>query len=661
LWDTFVPIMTIQTIIKEASNSYAENEVAFFATVALTILEQTESFSLLDSAETVKQNLQELLKESHSKENKLFHAKQHTTLSVEAHVDQHCALQRQLLDCPTNDEHVVLLAALKGLEELGVSHDYRSVLKEILLNNLHKVENVAEPVSFFGRQKEIAEITRILQRTFRNSVLLVGETGVGKTTLAQALRSRLRDTKVFQLFSGNSAFLDQVVNIISSTAGRKSLLFMDELFTFEAGQIKYAVENCQIIGTANESSYKKFAAENPGIISRFEVITIEEPVTSEIKEILISHQKQITERLHVEWEKDFIKELISLAKQYIPDQSFPAKGIYLLEETAFLAQSQSLHIVSKEMLRVIISEKTSIPIGSLTDLERKDLSALPEKLAKKVKGQDEVIARVAKVIQRSKLGFGKKNRPIGSFLFVGPSGVGKTELAKALAKEIFRDEDAMVRLDMSEFAEAHTVQRMIGAPPGYIGFEEGGQLTNPIKAKPYNLILLDEIEKAHPRIFDIFLQVLDDGRLTDGQGKVVDFKNTVIIATSNAGIEDILDLIEEGKPQTEIEKELKEILQDYFRIEFINRFDDIIIFNALNPEALEKIGELQVAKLQQELAKRNIGFSVSQQTLARLAKEGYDPRYGARGMIRLVQEKIENKLAEMIINDEIKEGERVEF
>lgn len=283
--------MNIQTIIKEAGNSHAENEVTFFATVALTILEQTESFSLLDSAETVKQNLQELLKESHSKEGKLFHAKQHNTLSFEAHLEQHCALQRQLLDCPTNDEHVVLLAALKGLEELGVSHDYRVVLKEILLKNLHKVENVAEPVSFLGRQKEIAEITRILQRTFRNSVLLVGETGVGKTTLAQALRSRLQDTKVFQLFSGNSAFLDQVVNIISSTAGRKSLLFMDELFTFEAGQIKYAVENCQIIGTANESSYKKFAIENPGIISRFEVITIEEAATQEIKEILLSHQE----------------------------------------------------------------------------------------------------------------------------------------------------------------------------------------------------------------------------------------------------------------------------------------------------------------------------------------------------------------------------------
>jgi ATP-dependent Clp protease ATP-binding subunit ClpC len=657
----FRTVMKLQTIIKEAQDSQGEHEGVFFATVALMILEQIESFSLLDSAETVKQNLQELLKESNSKESKLFHAKHGNALLVEEHLEQHCVLQRQLLDCPTNDEHVVLLAVLKGLEELGVSHDYHVVLKEILLKNLHKVENVTDPVSFIGRQKEINEIIRILQRTFRNSVLLIGETGVGKTTLAQALRSRLSDTKVFQLFSGNSAFLDQVVNILSSTAGKKSLLFMDELFTFEAGQIKYAVENCQIIGTANESSYKKFAMENPGIISRFEVITIEEPVNSEIKEILMSHQKQITQRLHVEWEKDFIKELILLAKQYMPEQSFPANGIYLLEEAAFLAQTQSSHMVTLEMLRVIISEKTSIPIGSLTDLEKKDLSALPEKLAKKVKGQDAVIARVAKVIQRSKLGFGKKNRPIGSFLFVGPSGVGKTELAKALAKEIFGNEEAMVRLDMSEFAEAHTVQRMIGAPPGYIGFEEGGQLTNPIKAKPYNLVLLDEIEKAHPRIFDIFLQVLDDGRLTDGQGKVVDFKNTIIIATSNAGIEDILDLIEEGKTQPEIEKELKEILQDYFRIEFINRFDDIIVFDSLTPVALEKIGELQIEKLQQELAKRSIGFSVSQQTLARLAKEGHDPRYGARGMIRLVQEKIENKLAEMISNDEIKEGERVEF
>ncbi|MBA3724285.1 MAG: ATP-dependent Clp protease ATP-binding subunit [Candidatus Levybacteria bacterium] len=652
--------MNIEKLIQTAQIQNGDSEILFFSTVALTILEESANFALLDSGETVKQNLQKLLDDK-PKAARLTFAKKEREVTMRDHLEHHCTTQRQLLDCPTNDEHVILLSALKGLEELGVSHDYRVVLREILLKSLHKVDNVSSPISFLGRTKEIEEIQRVLQRTFRNSVLLVGETGVGKTTLAQSMRKYLNNTKVFQLFSGNSAFLDQVINILTTTSGQKSLLFMDELFTFESGQIKYAVENCQIIGTANESSYKKFAMENPGIISRFEVITIEEPIIDETKQILTFHQKRITETMRMSWEKDFLDELITLAKQYMPDASFPAKGINLLEESALFAQTQSLHTIPLEMLRVIISQKTSIPIGSLTDLDKKDLSELPNKLAKKVKGQDAVIARVTKVIQRSKLGFGKKNRPIGSFLFVGPSGVGKTELAKALAKEVFGDEDAMVRMDMSEYAEAHTVQRMLGAPPGYIGFEEGGQLTNPIKAKPYNLVLLDEIEKAHPRIFDIFLQVLDDGRLTDGQGKVVDFKNTIIIATSNAGIEDILDLINEGKTHTEIEKELKEILQDYFRIEFINRFDDIIIFDALKPEALEEIGVLQVEKLKQELAKRNIGFSVSEQTMKHLAKEGYDPRYGARGMIRLVQEKIENKLAEMIINEEIKEGERVEF
>ncbi len=500
--------MNLEEIKNEAENKYGENEPLFFAVVALDLLDQSTNFSLLESADAVKDNLQKILEEkSHTTRKK------EQSISAKEHLEQHCATQRRLLDCPTTDEHVLLLAALKGLEELGKSHDYRIVLKEILLKNLHKTDNVSHPESFIGREREIQEIQRVLQRSFRNSVLLIGSTGVGKTTLAQSIKQNLPQVKMFQLFSGNSAFFDQVVNILSQPAGKKSLLFMDELFTFEAGQIKYAVENCQIIGTANEVSYKKFAMENPGIISRFEVISIDEPIKDQTKQILASHQKRIIETMHVSWENNFLDELLSLAKQYMPDQSFPAKGINLLEETALMAQNQSEHIVTKEMLRVIISEKTSIPIGSLTELDKKDLSELPKKLARKVKGQDDAIARVAKVIQRSKLGFGKKNRPIGSFLFVGPSGVGKTELAKALAKEIFGDEEAMVRLDMSEYAEAHTVQRMIGAPPGYIGFEEGGQLTNPVKAKPYNLILLDEIEKAHPRIFDIFLQVLDDGRL----------------------------------------------------------------------------------------------------------------------------------------------------
>jgi ATP-dependent Clp protease ATP-binding subunit ClpB len=214
----------------------------------------------------------------------------------------------------------------------------------------------------------------------------------------------------------------------------------------------------------------------------------------------------------------------------------------------------------------------------------------------------------------------------------------------------------MVRLDMSEFSEAHMVQRLIGSPPGYVGYEEGGQLTNPVRSKPYSLVLLDEIEKGHPRVFDIFLQVLDDGRLTDGQGKKVDFCNTVIIATSNAGIEDILDMISEGKTHDEIITELKEVLQDYFRIEFINRFDDIVIFNALTPDALYDIAVMHVDRIKEELIKKGIDLKVSPDTLKAIAKEAYDPRYGARGLFRIVQEKIENVIAEGIMSGKIENG-----
>jgi ATP-dependent Clp protease ATP-binding subunit ClpA len=654
--------MDIEKLIIDGQAKYQNNEKAFFAYIAFQLLETSTIFSLLDSSSEVKKNLFIVLNDKSKTHNttNLFDKKENSTFYKER-LQQMAAIQRQILACPHNDEHVILLASLKALDEITQSKDYKTVLKEILMKNLHKVENMDLLFPFIGREKEIEEIKRVLGRSFRNNVLIVGPTGVGKTTLAQAIKNYLEDARLFQLFSGNSIFFDQIVSILADAEGKKTLFFLDELFTFESGQIKYAIDNSQVIGTANDVSFRKFAQENPGLVSKFEIIQLNEPPTNELIEILSAQQQYLEKDIQINWESDFVDELINLAKRYIPEQSFPAKGISLLEESVLHAKTQGVPQITKEMVRVIVSQKTNIPIGSLTELDKKDLSTLPSKLATKVKGQDEAIEKVAKVIQRSRLGLGKKNKPIGSFLFVGPSGVGKTELAKAVAQEVFGDFENMVRIDMSEFSEAHTVQKLVGAPPGYIGFEEGGQLTNPIKAKPYNLVLLDEIEKAHPRVFDIFLQVLDDGRLTDGQGKIVDFKNTIIIATSNAGIEDILDLINEGKNQKEIEKELKEILQDYFRIEFINRFDGVIIFNSLKQDALQKIAILQVEKLQTELAKRNIGFSVSKETIERIAQEGYDPRYGARGLIRVIQDRIENKLAEMIIGNELKEGQRVEF
>ncbi len=646
--------MNIKSLISEVYKKYPHQKELFYIDVVLKLIHNSSLFNLLDTVTVLKERLQELreslIQQKHSRQE----------FDPFEELAKLNSVQRAVLSCPHDDEHVILLSCLKALENMNVLFEYKNVLREILLKNLHKVENDTLNLDFAGRAKEIDEITRVLGRSIRNNVIIVGPTGVGKTTLAKHMKQKLLH-KVFQLFPGSSIFYDQVVSILADAQGGKVTFFLDEIFTFEPGHISYTVDNAQVIGTANDVSFRKFAQDNPGIVSKFEVVRIEEPVKEDLEEMLKKRLDYFISTEHMEFEKEFLEELIELSARYMPDASFPAKGISVLEESVYYAQSRTESITTKEILKTIISSKTNIPIGSISDIEKKDLSQLSVRLSEKVKGQDTAIKKVSAVIQRSKLGLGQKHKPIGSFLFVGPSGVGKTELAKALAHEIFGDTENMVRIDMSEFAESHTVQRLIGAPPGYIGFEEGGQLTNPIKQKPYNLVLLDEIEKAHPRIFDIFLQVLDDGRLTDGQGKVVDFKNTIIIATSNAGIEDILDLIAEGKKQSEIEKEVKDILQDYFRVEFINRFDEVIIFNSLEKQALEKIALLQVEKLKQELSKRSIEFDVSEETLKRLAEEGHDPRYGARGLIRLLQEKIENTLAEMIISGKLKEGERVVF
>ncbi len=313
--------------------------------------------------------------------------------------------------------------------------------------------------------------------------------------------------------------------------------------------------------------------------------------------------------------------------------------------------------VTEEDIAQVVSRWTGIPVTRLMTSEAKKLTRLEKELGKRVVGQKDALEQVADAIRRSRAGIAEENRPIGSFIFMGPTGVGKTELAKALAEFLFDDENAIVRLDMSEYAERHTVARLIGAPPGYIGYEEGGQLTETVRRKPYSVILLDEIEKAHKQIFNILLQILDEGRLTDGKGRTVNFKNTIIIMTSNLASGIIREY--QDKDETLLKQKVMEVVEETFPPEFINRLDQIIIFENLTPEMLAKIVELQLDLVKKRLKKQKVNLKVADSAKRLLAKLGYNPNFGARPLKRVIQSKILDELALQIIEGKIKEGDTV--
>lgn len=315
--------------------------------------------------------------------------------------------------------------------------------------------------------------------------------------------------------------------------------------------------------------------------------------------------------------------------------------------------------VDEEDVARVVSKWTGIPVHKMLEGEMEKLIKMEERLHRRIIGQDEAVQAVSNTIRRARAGLQDPNRPLGSFLFLGPTGVGKTELAKALAEFLFDDEQAIVRIDMSEYMEKHSVARLIGAPPGYVGYEEGGYLTEAIRRRPYSIVLLDEVEKAHPEVFNVLLQVLDEGRLTDGQGRTVDFKNTVIIMTSNIGSQWITDL--GAKDYNEMKKRVLEALRFHFKPEFLNRIDEVIIFRALTPEDIKAIVELQLRNLAERVKDKNIELSFSERLKETLAREGYDPAYGARPLKRLIQKKLANELAMSLLRGEIKEGERVKL
>jgi ATP-dependent Clp protease ATP-binding subunit ClpB len=337
----------------------------------------------------------------------------------------------------------------------------------------------------------------------------------------------------------------------------------------------------------------------------------------------------------------------------------------LQEKEARLAKSDRAKIiqdeVNEEHVAQVVSKWTGIPVARLLSGERERLMKMEEEIARRVVGQEEAVAALCNAVRRSRSGLGDPNRPIGTFLFLGPTGVGKTELSKALADFLFNDPAAMIRIDMSEFMEQHSVARLIGSPPGYVGYEEGGRLTESVRRKPYSVILLDEIEKAHPDVFNVLLQVFDDGRLTDGKGRTVDFKNTVVIMTSNIASQQIQQLTEESGADWEIEAHVKDALKQIFKPEFLNRVDEIIVFHMLTKEHLQKIVDIQLDYLRERLDGRNISLEFSDTARDLIMDEGYDPAFGARPLKRTIQQRLENALAAQLLSGKFADGDSIKI
>lgn len=391
-----------------------------------------------------------------------------------------------------------------------------------------------------------------------------------------------------------------------------------------------------------------------------------------------------SERLRTHWEKEkgLIKEIRQIKEKTdalrIEAEEAERKGDYgrvaeiryghiaSLEKERALKEKELSELqrlkkmlkeeVDEEDIAKIVSKWTGIPVSKMLEGEMEKLANMEERLSRRVIAQEEAIRAVSDTIRRARAGLQDPRRPLGSFLFLGPTGVGKTELAKTLAEFLFDDEQAIVRIDMSEFMEKHSVARLIGAPPGYVGYEEGGYLTEAVRRRPYSIVLFDEVEKAHPEVFNILLQVLDDGRLTDGKGKTVDFRNTVIIMTSNIGSQWIVDLHHDFEA---MKRKVTEALRVYFKPEFLNRIDEIIIFRPLSEEAIRKIVDLQLSYLKARVRDKGLNVEFSKSLVDFLAKEGYDPAFGARPLRRLIQKKIENELAIRIVRGEIKEGDNL--
>ena len=613
-----------------------------------------------------------------------------------------------------------------------------------------------------GRLKEIERVVQILGRRTKNNPVLLGEPGVGKTAIAEALAIRISnndvpeilvDKRLCQLDIGlllagtkfRGEFEERVKKIIDEIKEAKDvILVIDELHNIVgAGAAEGSIDaanilkpslsrgELQCIGATTIDEYRKQIEKDAALERRFQPIIVDPPTAEESLEILegVRHKYEEHHRLIIDDEA--LEQAVTLSQRYITDRFLPDKAIDVIDEAASrvrlrasslppegkeikkqlkeikVEKEQAIRnqefegaadlrekenklneelatiqkerqtkletekpMVTGEEVTHVISNWTGIPLLKLSETESERLLHMSDELHERVIGQDEAVDAVCKAIRRARVGLKNPKRPIGSFIFSGPTGVGKTELAKALADYFFGSEDNLLRVDMSEFMEQHTTSKLIGSPPGYVGFEEGGQLTESVRRKPYSVVLFDEIEKAHPDVFNALLQILDDGQLTDSKGRKVDFKNTIVIMTSNTGAEFItrsnLNLgfqveVDKDAQHAEKHKKIKSHVMDSmkktFRPEFLNRVDEIIIFQQLTDSEIREIVDIMTAELQKRVEVQEMKLVVEDSAKDVIAKEGYQPEYGARPLRRAIQTLLEDSLAEEMLKGEFKAGD----